>query len=186
MRRNPLFNLIMTQGSMSKFNNAVNQFETEIKQSNNLVEKIFLFFDTNIEIYLQATAEERSEIRTAISKMHYPSSQSGIVHNLGDYMEGLLVQYVREHVTDKLKTTGDEAWLIRGLIAISMENCSSDWRDTLTFLGDLYKTAEEKGINPEPFFLRVAEISSHEVPRGGSTPMKEMIAKTEWFKSEKN
>jgi hypothetical protein len=184
MRRNLFFNFIMTQESMAKFDTAVNEFEKEIRQTNDLFEKIFNFLDANYEVYLHANAMERTEIRSAISKIYYPGPTSGIVHYMGNYMEELLVRYVREQVLGKLKATGDEEWLLRGLIAISMENCGSDWRDTLTILGDLYQAAEIKGINPEPFFLKVAEISSDETPRGGSTPMNEMMTKLEWFKSK--
>jgi len=184
MRQNPLFNFIMTSRSISKFNNAVNQFETEVKHSNNLIEKIYSFFDANDEVYLNATDQERNEIREATSKLYYPAPQSGIVHYMGYYMEELLFGYVRKHVIDKLETTGDDIWLTRGLIAISIENCGSDWRDTWTMLGDLYKAAETKGINPEPAFLKIAELSSRGTPRGGTTPMNEMMAETEWFKNK--
>jgi hypothetical protein len=149
-----------------------------------LTEKIFAFFDANYETYLNATDKERNEIRETISKMYYPSPQSGIVHYMGHYMEELLFRYVREHTIDKLKATGDDTWLTRGLIAISMENCGYDWRDTLTILGDLYKAAETKRINPDLSFLKIAEISSGDAPRGGTTPMNDMMAKTERFKSK--
>jgi hypothetical protein len=64
-----------------------------------------------------------------------------------------------------------------------MENMGSDWRDTMGMLDDLYKSAESKGINPEPFFAKIAEISSRDVTSGGDRPMNEFMAKTEWFKN---
>jgi hypothetical protein len=57
-----------------------------------------------------------------------------------------------------------------------MENCSVDYRDSLSLLASLYSAAKQKGINPEPIFQEIAKISSHEITRGGGTPMSEMMA----------
>jgi hypothetical protein len=102
---------------------------------------------------------------------------------MSNFFIDLLHEYVRERVIGQLKSTGDKVWLMRGLVAISMENMGSDWRDTMDLLHTLYKSAESKGINPEPSFAKVAEISSRDVPSGGDRAMNEFMAKTQWFKN---
>jgi hypothetical protein len=161
---------------MKKFSDAVDHFEKEIRSKHDLIDEIFCFFDENYEVYLQATDEQRRRIRETVYKSYYPRMP------LSNFFIDLLHKYVRERAVEKLTSTGDQAWLTRGLVAISMENMGADWRDTMGMLGNLYKSAESKGINPEPFFAKVAEISSREVPGGGDRAMNEFMAKTEWYK----
>ncbi len=177
---------IETRESMEKFSNAVDQFEKETRGRHDLIDEIFCFFDENYEAYLQATDKQRSRIRETICKDYYPNPGTGpiVVHYMGNFFIDLLHKYVKERAAEKIKSTGDKIWLMRGLVAISMENMGCDWRDTMGMLKDLYKSAESKGMNPEPFFAKIAEISSREVPSGGDRAMNEMMAKTEWFKSQ--
>lgn len=168
---------IESRESMEKFENAVDEFKKETRNKRDLVNEIFNFFDENYEAYFQATEEQRRRIRETVYKSYYPSVP------LSNFYIDLLHEYVRERAIGQLNSTGDKVWLIRGLVAISMENMGSDWRDTMGMLETLYKSAESKGIHPEPFFAKIAEISSREVPDGGDRPMSEFMAKTEWFKN---
>ena len=95
---------------------------------------------------------------------------------MDNFFVDLLWEYVTEKTVKELKSTGDKAWLMRGLVALSMENCSVDYRDSLSWLANLYSAAKQKGINPEPIFQEIAKISSHEITSGGATPMSEMMA----------
>ena len=176
MIRHPFFNFVMARESMENFEEAVDQFETEIRSKYDLIEEIFTFFDKNYEVYLRATDDQRSEIRSIIYTKYYPGPQSGIVHYMDNFLVDLLWKYIRERAVPELKLTGDKVWLMRGLVASSMENCSVDFRDSLGQLASLYSAAKQKGINPEPIFQEIAKISSHEIPAGGTTPMSEMIA----------
>lgn len=162
--------------NIRKFHEAVDQFEKEIRSQHDLIDEIFCFFDENYDVYLQATDEQRRRIREAVYKSYYPSV------SLSNFFIDLLHKYVKERVVEELKSTGDKVWLLRGLVAISMENMGSDWRDTMDMLQTLYKSAESKGIDPEPFFAKVAELSSRDVSSGGDSAMNEFMAKTEWYK----
>ena len=51
-----------------------------------------------------------------------------------------------------------------------------DYRESMLALRELRKVALEKNINPDPEFLRISQSFSHEHPRGGSTPMSELMA----------
>jgi hypothetical protein len=126
-----------------------------------LSEKLYEFLDENYETYLNATPEQSAEVRSLISG-NRP-------------FENSLFDYVVKRVVNQLGTTGKVEWLLRGLVAVSMENSGIDYRDTLTELAELHFLAEEKEINPIPYFKSVANISSHDKPRGGSVPMSEMM-----------
>lgn len=165
-----------TRESMAKFRTAIDDFEKEIRSKYDLIEEIFNFFDENYEVYLHATDDQRSEIRSIIYAKYYPGPQSGVVRYMDNFFIDLLWKYIRERAVVKLNLTGDKVWLMRGLVASSMENCSVDFRDSLSRLASLYSTAKQKGIDPEPIFQEIAKISSHEIPVGGSTPMSEMMA----------
>ena len=165
-----------TGESMAKFRNATDEFKTEIRSEHDLIEEIFNFFDRNYEVYLRATDEQRAEIRSVIYTRYYPGPHYGIVRYMENFFIDLLWEYIRERAVKELKSTGDKVWLMRGLVATSMENCSVDFRDSLSLLASLYRAAKQKGINPEPIFQEIAKISSHEITPGGVTPMSEMMA----------
>jgi hypothetical protein len=167
---------IESREDREKLENAVDEFKKETRSKYDLINVIFNFFDSNYEVYLHATDEQRSEIRSVIHARYYEGPQSGIVHYMGNFFIDLLWEYIRERAVKELESTGDKVWLKRGLVAVSMENCGVDYRDSLSLLASLYSAAKQKGINPEPIFQEIAKISSHEIAPGGSTPMSEMMA----------
>jgi hypothetical protein len=91
-------------------------------------------------------------------------------------MATLLLEYVGEHVVTQLKTKSDETWLTRGLVALSIENCSIDFRDTITSMAKLYVAAKRNGISPEMNFQRIGKISSKKTPKGGESSVSGMMA----------
>ena len=110
--------------------------------------------------YLDATDEQRLQIRT-------------LVADLNDLC--MLVRGYADTMSAEIKSSQDTNKLRYGLAAISIENCRTDSRDTMTSLADLFVGAEEAGIDPKPCFLAVAELSCREVPTGGNTPVAEML-----------
>jgi hypothetical protein len=119
------------------------------------------FLDQYYEVYLQSSLNDCSRIRA-------------ISGNSIEFKEFLLFSYVRRTVSE-LQVTGNEAWLWRGLVAMSLEDCSDDYRDTLTALAELFVTAEQHGHTPKHAFQQVARLSSHQKPSGGRTPVSEMM-----------
>lgn len=159
---------------IENYSNALKEFETKLREQQDLIGEFFDFLDNNYELYIETTSEQRQEIRTAFSNCYVVSNSGSVTH----FMEDLLMEYLDERVRINLRETGDKNWLLRGLVAISLENCGIDYRDTLTQLVYLYIAAEEKGIDPESEFQAIAKLSSNEGPRGGSEPMSKMMAET--------
>jgi hypothetical protein len=145
---------------------AEDEFERELRDKDDLLTRFFNFMDENYVVYINATPKEREEIRTLVGKQG----------DLNHHFEDLLMKYVREWVIRQLKLTGKKVWLLRGLVAMSVENSGIDYRDTLTSLAELYAAAEEKGIQPKNDFQKISNISSDKTPTGGTTPMNKLMA----------
>jgi hypothetical protein len=164
-----------TRESRSKFNLATKQFEKDIRQKHDLIGEIFNFLDVNYDTYLDATDAQRDDIRSLIGDTLY-RGPLGLDRYTGNYMALLLLDYVREHVLAEFRTSSHEKWLTCGLVAISMEDCCVDSRDTITCFAKLYGAAKEKNIDPEPAFQRVAAVSSKKLPKGGESSVSSMMA----------
>jgi hypothetical protein len=149
-----------------KYITELHNFERELRSKNDVLIRFYNFMDENYIVYINATASERAEIRLLVGKQG----------KLNRHFEDLVMKYVREWVIQQLKLTGKKIWLSRGLVAMSIENSSVDYRDTLTSMAELYAAAEEKGINPKNDFQKISNISSDEIPTGGTTPMKKLMA----------
>jgi hypothetical protein len=120
-----------------------------------------IFIKRCTRCYLAAASRERKAIRSVVS------DKDGILSALLGYAYRAATQ---------LRTKADEEWLDKGLAAVSIENCSKDYRDVLLALAELYVAAEEMGINPKPAFKAAAALSSRETPRGGKTPVSKMLS----------
>jgi len=137
--------------------------------------EFFDYLDLNHDAYIRATHEERTEIRKLIRHRRLLFPQR--------YMAHLLFIYARERALEKLRSTGDEVWLLRGLIAVSMENFSSRRYedaykayslngDSSLILAELYVIAEKSGIKPDQRFKEIARISDDKQKgRFGGSPM---------------
>ena len=159
---------------IENYRNALQKFESQLREQQDLIGELFDFLDNNFETYINATQEQRREIRISINNCYMVSDRGSVTR----FMEDLLMKYLDERIRKNLRKTGDKIWLLRGLVAISLENCGVDYRDTLRQLVYLYIAAEDKGIDPEEDFQSIAKISSQEEPRGGSAPMSGMMART--------
>ncbi len=110
--------------------------------------------------YQAATAQQRAEVRAAAR------DKAGV--------PGALLGYVYR-AASQIQAPSDGEWLRQGLIAVSIEDCSRDFRDVLLALAELYVAAEEAGIDPRPEFKAVAKLSSREKPRWETTPVSRML-----------
>ena len=123
---------------------------------------MYALLDQLCPIYLSAGPQQRAEIRSAVS------DKEGIWSGLINYVY---------RAADRLQSSADREWLRLGLAAVSIEDCRIDFRDTVVALAELYVATEKAGIDPEPHFREVAELSSHQVSSGGSTSVSEILAK---------
>ncbi len=122
--------------------------------------EITAFLDQDYIIYLQSTPGDCQRIRASFyGNRHF---------------ENFLFGYARRAV-DQLRATGQDVWLWRGLVSLSLENSGIDYRDTLRGLAELYVNAEIQGIRPKPYFKKAASLSSKEKPRGGPISMHRMM-----------
>ena len=78
---------------------------------------IHSFLDQEYEAYFNATQEECDAIRASFS--------------INRDFEDLLLGYVY-NAAKELRSTKDVKWLVRGLVAASLENSGRDYRDTIT------------------------------------------------------
>ncbi len=171
----PQFNRFRTEYSKdfpnsdyNHYTKAYNEFKANLRSQNDVLGEIFDFIDKNCEVYLNASLPECEEIRKTVSDCRYADEKS----NMNHFLEELFFQYAKDRAIPQLEKTGDKIWLTRGLIAISLENSGIDFRDSIFALSKLREVALEKNIGPEPEFVRIAQISSSETPRGGSMPMR--------------
>lgn len=155
----------------SKYEKALEEFHSRTKRPVNLTSEIFDFIEQNYMVYVEATPSECEMIRNAVTNCYY-ANEYGMPTR---FFEDLFFQYARERAFPQLQETGDKIWLIRGLVAISIENSGIDYRDSILALSDLREAAIKHNINPELEFMRIAKISSNDKPRGGSTPMRQLM-----------
>jgi hypothetical protein len=159
---------------MEQYRKALNEFRESLRRKNDLLGEIHQFLDQNYRVYLDATPDERIEIRKIVNESEYPTPKGGKFH----FLEDLLFNYTNSWALKNLKENSDKIWLARGLVSISMENCGIDYRDTITQLSYLYIAAQEKRIDPEEEFQAVAQVSSDEKTRGGCDSIRKMMAST--------
>ncbi|QEH39091.1 hypothetical protein OJF2_77030 [Aquisphaera giovannonii] len=112
------------------------------------------------EEYLGATPAERERCRAAVVDKQA--------------VRNALLGYVAS-CADRIRGPDDLGPLRPGLEAASIEDCARDDRDALVALAGLHVRAERAGIDPSPHFREVARLSSHASPRGGDTPVSEML-----------
>ncbi len=141
-------------------------FAYELRAKTAIAENINAFLDQNYSVYLDSTPEDCEKIRASFY------GNRNIENHLFDYTRRAVAQ---------LQATGEEIWLWRGLVSTSLENCGIDFRDTLIGLAELFVTAEQHGITPQAAFQKVAKLSSHGRPRGGKTPVSEMMMNFESY-----
>ena len=141
----PLTNALEASGAIRKFK-----------------DELFFFLDKNYEFYLSASPEERNEIRKIVKRHFTP------------FLDQFLFIYMQRAI-ESIERTGEKIWLIRGLVACSIEDSIRDQRDNTTHLSLLYIAAEEKSLNPKPEFQAIAEISSDEISSGGNVSMSELM-----------
>ncbi len=161
-----------TQTFMNDLRRYAGHFAESAQSSNEFLN----YFEANYGFYVSATPEERGKIRTFVKSPLQEKDQSKsffgrlLQSKQDSQMAYVLLMFVKQRALPSLKSTGDKLWLLRGLVAISMDNFSGKFDDPAyivypmkgdcTFLlADLYVTAEEKGIDPKPIFEEIASIS---------------------------
>jgi hypothetical protein len=123
--------------------------------------EMYAQFDQLCPAYLDAPPSTRAAIRDAVA------DRPGVLHALLGYVY---------RAAGRVRSPDGEEWLLRGLVAASIENGARDVRDLLLALAELYVAAEQAGLSPRPAFRKVAALSSRDIPRGGNTPVRDILA----------
>ncbi len=107
--------------------------------------ELLKIIDDFCQTYLQATPGESEEMRRLVANDHS-------VLKWLDWYAGA--------ASNKLQSTGAPRWLQRSLAAQSLIDQRRDFREVYLSLGTLYIAAKEAGIDPQPYFRAIADISS--------------------------
>jgi len=113
-----------------------------------------------LSAYVVVTAEERAAIRDIFGKLYYAS--------------GALLSYILE-CAECLETPEDEDAFRLAMVAASIEDYTSDFRDTDAVLAELAIAAVKAGIDILPHCTAIAELSSATPGKGGRA-MKPVLA----------
>lgn len=141
----------------------------------NFENNVCRLLDEYYETYLNATVDERKEIRQIIKE--YDRSEKYVYEGgpLPNPLRCVLNRYGIRAIK-QIETTGNVIWLMRGLVAISILNGIHYQPDDKEHLARLFVAAEEKGLNPKPVFQLISEISSNEPSKPGEISTSELIA----------
>ena len=120
---------------------------------NNIYEEINAFYDQLMPQYLGAVDAEREQIRSLFQKKRG--------------LQNVLLGFAYR-AADGINSPSDIPLLRLGLAAMSIEDFSVDYRDSLLALAELCVRAERAGIDPRPVFDEIAEMSSAQVSTGGA------------------
>lgn len=99
--------------------------------------------------YAKASLQERRRINALVSP------ETSFLFFM--YAKAMAIESVREQDKEKV---------FNGLISLSIENRSFDWRDSLTVLSLLHHSATKLGADVGELFQRVAALSSSETSEG--------------------
>jgi len=135
---------------------------------------VYEFLDNSYEIYISASIDERQEIRQIINEHHINSKDLREGEPIPMPFSYLLAWYGIRAI-QHLEATGNEIWLTRGLVAISMLDGIHYRPDDENHLARIYVAAEEKGIDPKPIFQKISEISNNEPTKPGEISTSDLI-----------
>ena len=126
--------------------NVTSQLAQELDAANpSLLEGLYGVLGEICELYLRSNDAFRAEIRAAFER-----AASLLVHLLNLIAKASL-EIPRGDAAD---------WLKIGLVAASIEDNRTDFRDTYMALGGLYVAAARAGLEPVPYFRDIAALSS--------------------------
>ena len=122
-------------------------------------DEVMPFLDDVGAAYRTATDQQRADLRGVVRK-----TPPLCVHLLEPYLEWVAAEQGQSEFLKLLEAA---------LTAVSITGGYNDSRDMLLWLDSLWTTAEQRGIDPKPFFEKFAELSDTEQTRhplfGGST-----------------
>jgi hypothetical protein len=143
--------------------------------------KVFDFYKTR-----SLTIEQQSWLETVCDEYLTTSSRERTAINslVTPEISFLFFMYANAMATESVELN-DEAKVLRGLVSLSVENRTFDWRDSLLQLSLLYHSASKVGADAAELLQRVAAISSSRTSEGflqflATSPEHKEIANFGW------
>ena len=143
-----------------EFERGRRELEADLKKEGDLQPELFRLFEQLCTQYVLCDSAERAAIRARVADRK----------NLG-----CLIRSYADHLATQIQHVQDTPKLRLALAAVSIENCSSDYRDTLTTLADLYVRAEEVGIEPRRLFESGSEFATDSHTAGACESLARML-----------
>jgi hypothetical protein len=94
---------------------------------------------------------------------------------------GVLFRNYADCLATQIKNVGEIGKLQLALAAVLIENCNSDYRDTMTTLADLYVRAEEVGMAPKRLFESASKLATDSSTPGGCGSLARMLREFESY-----
>lgn len=155
-------------------------------------EEVFLFLDEACDFYLAALPPQREQMRYILNASYGPALLLLMKKPLSarEWSYRPLFEACYHYgfrAAQKLQESADQLWLQRGLASVSLEETRIDFRDSLVVLRELYLTAIAQGIDPDPVFQAVAQLSGTRSPGTTKSSTRDFIGgfkRSTFFKSE--
>jgi hypothetical protein len=126
--------------------------------------KLFQLSKQLCSAYLNCDSDERAEIRDFVAQR--------------ECLRVCLCRYAR-HLIPQINSSEAIHTLRIALAALSIENCSFDFRDTLTTIADLHVSAEQVGIDAKPIFEAIGQLSTATLTSGGCDSVADIFTQIE-------
>jgi hypothetical protein len=127
---------------------------------------LFRWFEKLCANYLTCDAGGRAEMRDRVGNRRRLGQ---LIHGYADWLAAEI-----RHADDTQK-------LQLALAAVLIDNCGSDYRDTLLTLADLFVSAEQAGIEPMAVFKSMSALATDSTTPGGCDSLARILREFESY-----
>jgi hypothetical protein len=149
-----------------EFERGRRELEKTLKTQGDRHPQLFPVFEQICSKYLSCDSTSRGGIRARVAE------RQGL---------GALIRSYADYLAAQIHHSQDMPKLQLALAAVLIENCGSDYRDTLTSLADLYVRAEEVGIEPKLVFQSASLLATDSSTLGGCQSLAQMLREFESY-----
>ena len=142
------------------FDRGLRELEASLRAESDPWVALHAVIDELCAAYVDGDNAARAEIRAFAAQRK----------SLGDVL-GRFANQCAARVT----CAADGPRVAQALTALAIENCPTDYRDTLMTLADLYVAAEQAGIDPRPLFAAASGLATDDFTTGGCESVARML-----------
>jgi hypothetical protein len=153
---------LVNKGGMSweELDRAERELTRSLREKYDPRSELFPLFERLCAEYGAGADEARASIR------EFVAARKTLGALLRSYANGIALKITWPH---------DGPLLERALAAVAIENCATDYRDTLMTLADVFVAAEEAALDPRAAFASVAEICTDAPTTGGCASLAALL-----------